>query len=87
MFVGGLRAAAVAAVAVPMFAVGAPAPIASADPGVLVYPGMEIHQGTTRCTLGYVDPVARTGYTAGHCRVRHGRRHSHRGDSRAGGCW
>ena len=29
---------------------------------------MEIHQGTTRCTLGYVDPVARTGYTAGHCR-------------------
>lgn len=68
MFVGGLRAAAVAAVAAPLFALGGPVPVASADPGVLVYPGMEIHQGTTRCTLGYVDPAARTGYTAGHCR-------------------
>ena len=39
-----------------------------ADPGVLVYPGMEIIQGTTVCTLGYVDPQARTAFTAGHCR-------------------
>ena len=39
-----------------------------ADPGVLVYPGMEIIQGTNVCTLGYVDPQARTAFTAGHCR-------------------
>ena len=37
MFVGGLRAAAVAAVAAPLFALGGPVPVASADPGVLVY--------------------------------------------------
>ncbi len=29
---------------------------------------MEIRQGTTVCTLGFVDPVARIGYSAGHCR-------------------
>ena len=39
-----------------------------ADPGVLVYPGMEIIQGTNVCTLGYVDPQTRTAFTAGHCR-------------------
>ncbi|WP_234816243.1 Rv1815 family serine proteinase [Mycolicibacterium agri] len=44
---------------------GAPA---HATPGVLVYPGMEIHQGTTVCTLGFVDPGARIAFTAGHCR-------------------
>ena len=35
---------------------------------MLVYPGMEIHQGTNVCTLGFVDPAARTAFTAGHCR-------------------
>ena len=41
--------------------------IAHADP-VLVFPGMEIHQGTHLCTLGYVDPALRVAFTAGHCR-------------------
>lgn len=40
---------------------------AGADP-VLVYPGMEIHQATHVCTLGYVDPALRVAFTAGHCR-------------------
>ena len=40
---------------------------ANADP-VLVYPGMEIHQGPHLCTLGYVDPRLRVAFTAGHCR-------------------
>ncbi|WP_255605995.1 Rv1815 family serine proteinase [Mycolicibacterium xanthum] len=41
---------------------------AQAEPGVLVHPGMEIHQDTVLCTLGYVDPQTRTAFTAGHCR-------------------
>ena len=41
--------------------------IANADP-VLVFPGMEIHQGTHLCTLAYVDPRLRVAFTAGHCR-------------------
>lgn len=41
---------------------------AHATPGVLVYPGMEIHQDTNSCTVGFVDPQARMAYTAGHCR-------------------
>jgi hypothetical protein len=45
-----------------------PAPPAQATPGVLVYPGMEIHQGSNVCTLGFVDPASRTAFTAGHCR-------------------
>lgn len=40
----------------------------SADPAVLVYPGMEIRQDANVCTLGFVDPVSRVAYTAGHCR-------------------
>ena len=43
-------------------------PVAAADGGVQVFPGMEIRQGTTVCTLGFVDPVSRIGYSAGHCR-------------------
>lgn len=43
------------------------APAASAE-GVTVYPGMEIRQESSMCTMGYVDPVARVGYSAGHCR-------------------
>lgn len=41
--------------------------VAGADP-VLVYPGMEIHQGPHMCTLAYVDPGLRVAFTAGHCR-------------------
>lgn len=44
------------------------APIAQADPGVVVFPGMEIHQDSNVCTLGYVDPVARIAFSAGHCK-------------------
>ncbi len=55
-------------------------PVASADDdvtwalpvptgvGVTVSPGMEIRQQSTVCTLGFVDPIARVGYSAGHCR-------------------
>lgn len=46
--------------------IGVP-PVARAAP-VLVFPGMEIHQDTHVCTLGYVDPVLRVAFTAGHCR-------------------
>jgi hypothetical protein len=62
-----LRLLAAAAVA-PIFALTIPASPAQATPGVLVYPGMEIHQGTNVCTLGFVDTGARTAFTAGHCR-------------------
>ncbi|MET0451819.1 MAG: hypothetical protein ABW137_08260 [Mycobacterium sp.] len=41
---------------------------AAAEPGVAVYPGMEIRQDTNKCTLGYVDLATRTAFTAGHCR-------------------
>ena len=44
------------------------APAAAADGDVQVFPGMEIRQGTTVCTLGFIDPVARIGFSAGHCR-------------------
>jgi hypothetical protein len=57
-----------AAAAAPIFALTLSSAPAQADPGVLVYPGMEIHQGSSVCTLGFVDPVARTAFTAGHCR-------------------
>jgi len=45
------------------------APIAAASPGVVVSPGMEIRQASNVCTLGYVDPVARVAYSAGHCQA------------------
>jgi len=45
------------------------APVAAATPGVVVSPGMEIRQASNVCTLGYVDPVARIAYSAGHCRA------------------
>jgi hypothetical protein len=59
----------IAAAAVPMTAVLLPLAPARADPAVLVYPGMEILQGTNICTLGYVDPNLRVAFTAGHCRA------------------
>ncbi|CAN5384820.1 hypothetical protein BH11ACT7_BH11ACT7_07290 [soil metagenome] len=43
------------------------APQAAALPGPTVSPGMEILQGSTRCTLGYVDPDMRIAFSAGHC--------------------
>jgi hypothetical protein len=56
-----------ALVAVLAFSPGLPAATAHADP-VMVYPGMEILQENRLCTLGYVDPVQKIAYTAGHCR-------------------
>jgi hypothetical protein len=50
-----------------VFAAACSTAIAHADP-VLVFPGMEIHQGGHLCTLGYVDPALRVAFTAGHCR-------------------
>ncbi|WP_372507924.1 Rv1815 family serine proteinase [Mycolicibacterium crocinum] len=44
-------------------------PTAQAAPGVVVSPGMEIRQASNVCTLGYVDPVARVAYSAGHCQA------------------
>lgn len=41
---------------------------AHSSPGVVVHPGMEIHQDTNSCTLGFIDAVRRIAYTAGHCR-------------------
>jgi hypothetical protein len=41
----------------------------SADKTVTVFPGMEIRQESTMCTLGFVDPVARIAFSAGHCRA------------------
>ena len=49
-------------------ALGSLAPGASADGRAQVFPGMEIRQGTTVCTLGFVDTATRIGYSAGHCR-------------------
>jgi hypothetical protein len=43
-------------------------PMAANADGALVFPGMEIHQGNQVCTLGYVDPVLKVAFTAGHCR-------------------
>jgi len=45
-----------------------PSAPALADPGVLVYPGMEIRLDNNLCTLGYVDVGQRMAFTAGHCR-------------------
>ncbi|HEX2283498.1 MAG TPA: hypothetical protein VHI10_01520 [Mycobacterium sp.] len=49
-------------------ALAVPSAPAQATPGVLVFPGMEVHQDTNVCTLGFVDPQARIAFTAGHCR-------------------
>jgi hypothetical protein len=57
-----------AAAVAPIVALTVPAGPAQANPGVLVYPGMEVRQDTTVCTLGFVDTAARTAFTAGHCR-------------------
>jgi hypothetical protein len=59
---------AVAAAATPIIGLVTPVVPAHAAPGVLVFPGMEVRQGTNVCTLGYVDPQMRIAFTAGHCR-------------------
>jgi len=56
------------AAAASIAALALPSAPAQADPGVTVFPGMEILQGTNVCTLGYVDPQTRVAFTAGHCR-------------------
>jgi hypothetical protein len=40
---------------------------ADADTGVKVFPGMEIHQGSTICTLGFVEVRLRFALTVGQC--------------------
>lgn len=40
---------------------------AAADPGPRAYPGMEIRQGTTTCTLGFVETRLRMAMTTGNC--------------------
>lgn len=62
---------AVRAIAAPAIMAGficglAPA-TAGANPAT-AYPGMEIHQDTHVCTLGFVDVRQRMAFTAGHCR-------------------
>ena len=57
-----------AAAAAPIAVLGLPTAPTQATPGVLVFPGMEVRQGTNVCTLGYVDPQMRIAFTAGHCR-------------------
>jgi hypothetical protein len=57
-----------AAAAAPIVALVLPSAPALATPSVLVFPGMEVRQGTNVCTLGYVDPQMRVAFTAGHCR-------------------
>ncbi len=58
-----------AVVAAPAAALVLTSTSAEAQPGVLVHPGMEIHQDSVLCTLGYVDPATRVAFTAGHCRA------------------
>jgi len=62
------RLGVLAATAAPLLAGVATFAPAHANPAVVVYPGMEIHQDTNVCTLGFVDPQARVAFTAGHCR-------------------
>ena len=46
--------------------VGSASP-ASANPGVTVFPGMEIRQGGTVCMVGFVEPRLRVAITSGQC--------------------
>ncbi len=61
-----MRAFAASAIVAALVSASPSAP-ASAE-ATLVFPGMEIHQDRHLCTLGYVDPVMRIAFTAGHCR-------------------
>lgn len=68
MSLGDLRGLALSMLAAMGGVMASASGTAAADPGVLVFPGMEIHQANERCTLGFVDTRARIAYTAGHCR-------------------
>jgi hypothetical protein len=57
-----------ATAAAPLVALALPVTPVQADPGVVVFPGMQIIQGTNACTVGFVDPGSRVAYSAGHCR-------------------
>jgi hypothetical protein len=52
--------------ALALAAYGGPAR-AAADPGVTVFPGMEIRQGSTTCTLGFVEVRLRIALATGQC--------------------
>lgn len=67
-----LASASAASIATLNFALVLGSSQAGASPGAVVYPGMEVRQGTTVCTLGFVDLSTRTVFTAGHCRDRGG---------------
>ena len=43
------------------------APRSVASPGPTVLPGMEIRQGTSSCTVGFVEPQLRVALTTGRC--------------------
>lgn len=69
----GAAWAALAVLAAPAATAGPlTADVAQADPVkaevVTVFPGMEIRQESTVCTLGYIDAVQRVAFSAGHCR-------------------
>ncbi len=56
------------AIAAAVTAVGIVPPVeAAADSGVTAFPGMEIRQGSTVCTLGFVELSMRIGVTTGAC--------------------
>ncbi len=56
------------AIAVAVTALGIVTPVeAGADAGVAVFPGMEIHQGATVCTLGFVELSMGIAITTGQC--------------------
>jgi uncharacterized membrane protein len=46
---------------------GGVAPPAHGDPGITAYPGMEIRQGATVCTLGMVETTLRIAVATGQC--------------------
>lgn len=69
---GGRRGMRVLGVVAALLVAGAlcGAPVASAEPvsdTLVAYPGMAIVRGQRQCTLSYVDPLSRTGMTAGEC--------------------
>jgi hypothetical protein len=60
------RAASCVAIASAAAFVGVATP-ASADPDITAFPGMEIHQGATVCTLGMVETTLRIAVATGQC--------------------
>ncbi len=62
----GLRWRVTTAVVYATTALAAAGPTA-ADPGVAVFPGMEIHQDGAVCEVGFVEPRMRVALTTGQC--------------------